>query len=48
MSRRLTHSIAVSALCFLGALVTKNGWQSGLVQALIGGVLFFVLYGEKE
>ena len=43
MSRRLLYSIAVSALCFLGALVTKNGWQNGLVQALFGGVLFFVL-----
>lgn len=48
MSRRLTYSIAVSALCFLGALVTKHGWQNGLVQALLGGTLFFVFCRGEE
>lgn len=48
MSRRFSYSIAVSVLCFLGALVTSQGWQNGLVQSLLGGGLFFVIFREKE
>lgn len=48
MPRRVTYSIVVSSLCFLGALLTGHGWQNGLIQALLGGGLFFALFGEKE
>ena len=48
MPRRVTYSIAAASFCFLAALITGHDWKNGLIQALLGGGLFFVLDGEKE